>query len=569
MIVYRSLQRPVSTRETLGSLCLMFREIERSSSPCLEDVRRLLIEFGVFESALADALAGDIAIPCEESRLARNAAVALGRVFANRADGRPIAPHLEKFGRALADLAGLLLPSRIRISVPEGYAYYGLFPDTYLAAADDFYNQRTPQRAVVIGIRSIGTSLSAAVAGRLEERGCRVRSYTVRPGSHPWDRKLRTADVLDRDWQSQAGSEFIIVDEGPGISGSSFGAVAGKLSSLGIPDARVSFFPSWDAPADRLSNENARRCWQAHRRFVGTSSEPWLDGMRDLSAGAWRDLVFDGREHLYPAVHPHHESRKYLAGSGVLLKFAGLGPYGEWKLDRQRWLASAGFSPKALGITQGFIATEWVPGAPLSARDLSRLLIDRIAAYLAFRATSFPAERGLSFDSVLEMIQLNTRELIGHDAPVRNLRRLASLYDSRPAVEIDGRMMPHEWIASPDGILKTDAVDHHAGHFYPGCADILWDLAGASVEFGMDDAASRTLVDRYTSHSGDRVPITLFAFYRLAYLAFRGGYASMALDAVTGTPDFERFSSVRFALACFLQSDLAAVTSERRLKVPA
>ena len=41
-----------------------------------------------------------------------------------------------------------------------------------------------------------------------------------------------------------------------------------------------------------------------------------------------------------------------------------------------------------------------------------------------------------------------------------------SLIEDAPAYELDGRMLPHEWIETSSGFLKTDAVDHFDDHFF-------------------------------------------------------------------------------------------------------
>lgn len=69
--------------------------------------------------------------------------------------------------------------------------------------------------------------------------------------------------------------------------------------------------------------------------------------MTDLSAGAWRKLFYND-ENDYPPSQPQHERRKYLCRTQgrerLWLKFAGLGRYGEQKLERARALAEAGFA---------------------------------------------------------------------------------------------------------------------------------------------------------------------------------------------------------------------------------
>lgn len=569
MIAYRSDYRMAPSALALAAICADYRRLEGAAQPAFEAVQRLLIDFGMFEAGLADALNGELEASCEETRTLRRASQALGRWFHAAYRNLDCGPARERFGGALAEVASLLLPAKLRLSTPEGYAHYGLYPEGYIESAEQYVAAREPQRAVVIGIRGIGSSLSAAVTGTLEHHGCRVRSYTVRPLGHPFDRQLRIADTLEREWHTLRGCDFVIVDEGPGISGSSLACVAAVLSGCGVPAEQISFFPSWDAQPDQLLNTAARQRWNAHRRYVPPARPAWLDGMRDLSAGQWRPLVYGGNELLYPAVQPQHEALKFLPEPGVLLKFAGLGACGEGKLEMARRLSAAGFSPGVLGFTKGFLACEFVPGRPLTAADVSPALLDRIAAYLAYRARSFPAARSVSFDSLLELIETNTREALGVALDTDALRRAESCLQDRPAVAVDGRMMPHEWIETSRGILKTDAVDHHADHFYPGAADIAWDVAAAGVELRLRPPQQQILLTRYAAHSGDRIPADALRFHRVAYLAFRTGYASLAADATQGSPDHGRFMALKTGYAALLQRDVLRGAHTRPLLVTA
>src|SRR5205085_10519929 len=81
------------------------------------------------------------------------------------------------------------LPHRISVRVSEGYAYYALRPETYVVAAVRWVQEARPRAAVCIGIRSIGCSLSAAVAAAAERAGVRITTCTVRPRGHPFDRR--------------------------------------------------------------------------------------------------------------------------------------------------------------------------------------------------------------------------------------------------------------------------------------------------------------------------------------------------------------------------------------------
>src|SRR4051812_20782606 len=105
---------------------------------------------------------------------------------------------------------------RVEVRLPEGFAFYAVYPEAYIAAARRLNLKGMPS---VIGIRSIGTTLGAVVAAALGA----PPPTTVRPFGDPFARQVELADqVVD-------GAHYVIVDEGPGLSGSSFGAVADWL----------------------------------------------------------------------------------------------------------------------------------------------------------------------------------------------------------------------------------------------------------------------------------------------------------------------------------------------------
>lgn len=522
MIVYRNSRRTFDTAAVL----------ERLRAPEI-DPASLLIGLGELESAIMDALCPEADSESAISRTLRRATLAAAHVYC----GKPWR------GRVLAELEALAkldLPRQAGGGISEGYAWYGLYPEMYLEAARRLYYATRPERAFVLGIRNIGASLSAVVAAALEDLGCVVDSCTVRPHGHPFDRRLVLAPELALRLSRQAAHVYAIVDEGPGLSGSSMASVASALSGLGIPDSQIVFLPSWEPSGDAFFSEAARERWRRHPKYCVSFEEAMpLPGALDLSAGRWRRLLYSD-ESLWPAVQPQHERRKYLAGD-VLLKFAGLGPYGPPRLDRARRLAAAGFCPRALGLDNGFLRTSFVEGRPLSGlRDVTPALLDTMARYLAHLRAHFASPHPAPFDELAEMVRINT----GYEAP-EELR--PALCDA-PAVAIDGRMLPHEWILTAEGYQKTDAVDHHDDHFFPGCQDIAWDIAGASLEFGMDPAP---LAEKYAALSGDRGIGRRLPFYMRAYAAWHLGYATLAATATAGTPEAARFQQLaaRYARA--------------------
>ena len=83
-------------------------------------------------------------------------------------------------------------------------------------------------------------------------------------------------------------------------------------------------------------------------------------------------------------------------------------------------------------------------------------------------------------------------------------------------------------------LLKTDAVDHHEAHDLIGCQDVAWDVVGAAVELGFDEAEQSILSEYVERASGRPVSAALMAFYRPCYLAFQLGHHLMAASALEG-----------------------------------
>jgi hypothetical protein len=102
-------------------------------------------------------------------------------------------------------------------------------------------------------------------------------------------------------------------------------------------------------------------------------------------------------------------------------------------------------------------------------------------------------------------------------------------------------LLPHEWLASPEGLKKVDAFDHGDDHFYPGPCDIAWDLAGAATELGLDASGRQDLLARYASAAGDTRVAERLPFFELAYLALRLGYVGMAARTIATPSDGARF----------------------------
>ena len=545
MIVFRSRQEEADPKKLIDAL---LHRVVSAPSPDHGEVVEWLIECGVLESAIADALHPERDGEDGVCHLARQASLHTGSAFvASWKDGDPGA-HRARLERCLRKLARKPLPPRVVTRVPEGYAFYGLYPEPYAAAAETFHRDKKPVHVVVIGLRSIGTSLSAVVAASLERKGCRVVSFTVRPRGEPWDRHL----VFDAEVQSLIASRdrawFAIVDEGPGLSGTSMTGVAEALSDAGVPDNRIVFFPSWlPEPSAFLSPRAASR-WPRHLAYTGSFEQEWVDSGRlaralgmdkleDVSAGRWRPLLYrDGRP--APAVHPQHERRRFLGtrgGTPILARFVGLGKCGRAKLERAKLLAKAGFAPEVHDYAHGFLTMDFVEGRPASAPPAPKYLLDTMSRYLAFLHREFRVERGTPFEQITAMARTNVAEALG-DSWCSRLRALEKLDGAFDPVALDGRITPQEWILAEDGWRKMDATDHHDDHFYPGCSDIAWDIAATCEEFSLGRAAEDELVQRVAALTKEKRLSTRIAPFRVAYLAYRLGYAQLAGRSL-GPPD--------------------------------
>ncbi|MXQ11426.1 hypothetical protein [Microvirga makkahensis] len=464
----------------------------------------------------------------------------------------------------------------IRTKQAEGYAFYALYPESYVEAAAR--SGLGPQTRV-IGIRSIGAGLASLVAAAL---GTRV-ALTVRPVGHPFRREItvdpETAAMLTRD----PGAPFAIVDEGPGLSGSSFGAVADWLEAAGIPRERIHFFPSHAGPLGPQAGSDHRERWvRAPRHFIGMDQllcdrershlRGWveslvgpLDGdLQDISGGAWRTLRYQDPAD-WPPTNMQQERRKFLAraeGATWLVKFAGLGESGLRKYALARQLHQAGFTPDVAGYRHGFLVERWHESAPsLDRIPIGRdRLVSRIGIYLGFRARHCPAQahQGASLIELRNMALYNAEQALGERAGAALSRVLQNVDDLSLSNRIltDNRMQPWEWLLVDGRAVKADALDHCATHDLIGCQDITWDIAGAAVEFGLSDQDTRRLCALVQEESARPVSLALLSFMLPCYLAFQLGANTMAADAVPGSAEEDRLRHAAQRYGALLQGYL-------------
>lgn len=492
-------------------------------SPCDRTLQlNALITAGEMESALADAASAAQAL-FSEITLA-TADVLLGGTFELL---QSLAKHLGQSE----------VPYKLTTSPPEGFSYYALHPLDFVRLASAVLVPGKP--AAVIGIRSIGVTLSAVVAAQLRIQGAPISRINVRPLGHPYHRTLRF-NREELDWvrrQRENYADFVVVDEGPGRSGSTFLSVAEALVDSGVSPERITLLGSRDPSPESLCTRNAKDRWRKFRFFaVSPDSAARFQGHLICGGGAWRS-IFLQTEADWPATWPQMERAKYLsADKKLLFKFEGMGAQGEAALERAHYLASVGFGASVQDAEDGFAQYAVLSGHCLDHVDISASALDRVAAYCALRAATFRVTQAPG--PLAEMVRFNLLQNFG-------LEWNGTLPEAERTVFVDGRMQLHEWIQADNGLLhKTDAVSHGDDHFFPGPTSIGWDLAGTIVEWDLSSDAQDFLLSRFEHWSSERLRSHISS-YVLAYAVFRASWCRMALSTVEGTGE-----ELRLRTAC-------------------
>jgi hypothetical protein len=534
LMVFREGRREICACQLQSHLLDLLHRSDAQTSQ--EQKLGLLLLAGELECGVADVLASDsgnhsIDFGPELIRL-ESVTDALARALAGA--------ELQASGLA-ETLEAIRVPERISVSAPEGFAYYALHPFAYADAAAGLI--QNSHAIAVIGIRSIGTTLSAVVVAAAGKEGKKADRITVRPHGHPYNRELRLAlaEAAFVDRHMSAGSHFIIVDEGPGLSGSSFLAVAEALLTAGVPREKVTLLCGHQPDFDSLRAENA-----PHRarqfRWLAVDREPHRpDGAGTfIGGGEWRRLLLH-QESAWPAVWISFERLKYRSSSSGacrFYKFLGLGHYGQAVFEREQRVAEAGFGPEPRAEQHGFVSYPLLQGRPMSSSDLNEGVLSRLAEYCAFRGSAFPVALD-DLDSLQQMADHNLREL---DAlqPGFSILIPVTLELRRPVIA-DGQMQPHEWLLTAGGhMLKTDSGSHGDDHFFPGPTDIAWDLAGVMVEWEMSAEQSAAFLDLYRQKSGDDA-VSRIQHFLIAYSVFRWAYCLMAANALGEGEESRRF----------------------------
>ncbi len=467
--------------------------------------------------------------------------------------------------------------ARLRVTLPEGYAFYALYPEQYARAAQNWSDHAPDTQAsiAVVGIRSIGTSLAALVSRTLDHKGGRTVSLTTRPTGHPFARYIQ-GGLPDTE-----GVEYaLIVDEGPGMSGSSMSAVAQALAKAGMEAEHVAFLPGHSGHPGGQGSDEVKRWWAATPRFVTSSQDMRWNGLslpdilaertcsllgsdyriedmrvEDFGGGLWRRAAYT-TEAEWPAACTAFEMPKYRVtlpdGTRILWKFAGLATGADGADQAQavyqklRQRSQAGWTPGPLGTVMGFVAVRWIDAPPLTYADANADILRHIGRYIAAVAGP-PLSHKVhvaSLTRLADMLYWNTWETLGEEPAARTRmwsERAKNADWLQPAPTYgDGRMAPHKWLRLPDGtLLKTDSAGHDADHTVVGKQCWLWDIAGAVVEWQLAEAEAKTMLNAAEGNlnrDGQSVPSDILTFYRMAYAAFRAGQTQLCAQMSAHDP---------------------------------
>jgi hypothetical protein len=506
-----------------------------AASRSLDDVRVTLTLAGQLEQGLTDHF-----LTQPVGAAAQEITDAVARWFCHAFAGGA-AERLTLDFQPLVAALGDKAEKEFRVNVPEGFAFYSLFPEQYILSAQRWARDHAdvPEKSVlIVGLRSIGTTLSAVVAATLEQLGWRVRRITVRPDGSPFRRwvLLRT----------KVGQEAfaLVVDEGPGLSGSSMVAAAEALTKQGIEPERVAFFPAHDKEPGESASDNIRRWWRDTPRYttdlhmlrwngkslnellasasakVGKSEVASID---DASGGLWRRFAYE-REDDWPAANIAFERAKFLvtlkSGEQFLWRFTGF-------LSQQSASRHSPLAIETVAHRSGFTATKWIPGTRLRGSDVNDELLCAMGQHIRSLAGE-PLSRDEAMRSVSALNSIlinNTTEAFGapptfcfgHKSFIEFVHGLPS--------HGDGRLAPHEFIRRPEGrLFKANRDGHGFDHTCVGRQTILWDMAGAVVEWNLTESQAMLLM----SNAGIAAPQDFVIFNCAAYAALRLGMFTLA-----------------------------------------
>lgn len=542
MIVHRDPSRQFDPAVEL-SRCLTMRVDD------VEAITSRLLELGSLEAALTDGWTSDrddidarVGALSDATRCAARALIDAHESGGLERDGQAE----QSLRRALSRCLRMPLPERLTCTVPEGFAYHGVHPLSYDEVVRADLRRHRPSRVLVVGLRTIGTTLAAVAAARCEREGVPARVVSVRPGGDAADRTCAVSVEWQREVSAQTGARCYVVDEGPGPSGTSLTSAAALLESLGHARDRIVIVCSHEPDVAALQSARARECWTRHARLVAPCRRRSF--VEDWSGGQWRARR-GWPARAWPPAHPQHERHKGVSAEDPdrLLKFVGLGPYGRVVCHRAAQAADAGFGVPVHGVQDGYLQMTWLARATSPGRRATPAIAAALLTYLPWRAATMQTGTRAEVGPLLRLLETNTRAHFGAqlDGGLAAALSAASRAPAQPAVIVDGHLSPWEWLMTSQGLIKVDTGEHGDDLFQPGPQDATWDVAAALTEFAWTRRERASLVEQMARRMRDPGLEGRLRWLQPCYLAARLGYAALAAESLAGSEEGGRFSRLR------------------------
>ena len=401
------------------------------------------------------------------------------------------------------------------------------------------FADRWPDREgslLVAGVRTSGSYLAPLIAAALRARGYRrVHTMTARPGQ-----ALKAHERAVVRSVVRARGHVLLTDDPP-VTGGSLAAAAAQLERLGAHPRMVVLLLAVEDEFGRLP-----AALQSFEAVVLTARE-WNIRTRlraEFVASALAKLFEDEFElrSLEPLPLPEADRRRAhqralfrvrgvhlpdgsARQADVLAAGVGLGYFGDHRLVVARALSA--FAPRILGVEDGVLFREWLPGER-RVRAGSDEFASAAAAYVAARREILGVGRDISAEMrgqrpVWEVVALMLARAFGPAAPVmqvvlvnRAVRRLLPVM--RPSV-VDGSMTHGHWFRDQkDGrVVKVGLSDRSYWRLGLACFDASFDLAGASASLPDEELAAQ-MRTAWLAQTGEEIEPERWLLYELAHL---------------------------------------------------
>jgi hypothetical protein len=326
--------------------------------------------------------------------------------------------------------------------------------------------------------------LSRVVMEELLAGGVFARRCTVRTEGHPFSRSVRLPE-----WIQHRAAAYLVVDEGPGMSGSSFLAVSAELQKRGVGRERIHFFPSHDGLPGSAASPQALAEWKQFALWVEPAVEP-------PSNPEWNWTYI---------------------GPAAPLPFdcSGRGEY----FARRNAERSCGVPVMARnGWWMGFRKVSGEP-ASVGSATLARHIAATADAPLQIKYELETEQR------LREMLIVNVEKHFRNVALTDTLRSWLDrlTIEQGHASSGDGHLEPENWIRDASGRLwKLKTTGSGLSHFVAYRLPVWWDVAQAMLEWNFGDE----ILPELKMAGLECEPQTL-AFFKLANAAFELGKSVM------------------------------------------